>query len=205
MSDFLDRADHFIKLEEAIERAEVELKSGHLKAPSVISSVQETRSHEKDVSKRDMTKFCRFHGDYGHDTNKCNNLKQEIEFLIRKNNAHVQKYVKTNQNQRVAQTDNNQDLLPPPVDGHVQVRSCPGDSGKARERYARTLQHEQEEDVLVIEERKHKIPQEWEPPIMFNDEDAVKINFPYNDLFQIANKMVARTMIDNGAYANILF
>ncbi|XP_030485376.2 uncharacterized protein LOC115702068 [Cannabis sativa] len=165
---------------------------------------------KKDVSKRDMTKFCRFHGDSGHDTNKCNNQKQEIEFLIRKNNSHVQKYVKADQNQR---GDNNQDLLPPLVDGHLQViiggPHITGDSGKARERYALTVQHEQDEVVLAVEERKPKIPRAGEPTITFSDEDAVKISFPHNDPLvvevQIANKMVARTMIDNGTSANILF
>ncbi|XP_060961940.1 uncharacterized protein LOC133032118 [Cannabis sativa] len=165
---------------------------------------------KKDVSNRDITKFCHFHGDYGHDTNECNNLKREIEFLIRKNNRHVQKYVKVNQNQR---GDNNQDVLPPPVDGHLQViiggSHIARDSGKARERYARTVQHEQEEVVLAIEGRKSKIPRAWEPTITFNDEDTVKIRFSHNDPLvveiQIANKMVARTMIDNRASSNILF
>ena len=36
----------------------------------------------KDMSRRDTTKFYRFHNDYGHDTNECNHLKDEIEFLI---------------------------------------------------------------------------------------------------------------------------
>jgi hypothetical protein len=70
---------------------------------------------KKDTNKRDMTKFYRFHGDYGHDTNECYNLKREIELLIKKNNPHLQKYVKANQGQ------NNQDLMPPPIDGHLQV------------------------------------------------------------------------------------
>ncbi|XP_060968457.1 uncharacterized protein LOC133036008 [Cannabis sativa] len=137
---------------------------------------------KKDSSKRDMTKFCRFHGDYGHDTNECNNLKREIEFLIRKNNLHVQKYVKADQNQRA---NNNQDLLPPPVDGHLQIiigdPHIAGNSGKARERYARTLQHEQEEVILVAEKRKPKILRAGEPTITFSDEDAVMINFQHND------------------------
>ncbi|KAM6542915.1 hypothetical protein CsatB_007362 [Cannabis sativa] len=151
---------------------------------------------KKDVSKRDMTKFCRFHGDYGHDNNECNNLKRKIKFLIRKNNPYLQKYVKTDQSQR---NDNNQDLLPPLVDGHLQVivggPHIAGDLGKVRERYARTAQHKQEEVILAIEERKPKIPRAGRPTITFSDEDAVKIRFPHNDPFvvevQIANKMVA--------------
>ncbi|KAM6542924.1 hypothetical protein CsatB_007371 [Cannabis sativa] len=184
--------------------------------PSVYMATQSLVAYKKpapmkkDVSKRDMTKFCQFHGDYGHDTNECNNMKWEIEFLIRKNNLHVLKYVNTDQNQR---GDNNQDLLPPLVNGHLQViiggPHITRDSGKARERYARTVQHEQEEVVLAVEERKLKIPRAGEPTITFNDEDAVKIRLLHNDPLvvevQIGNKMVARTMIDNGASSNILF
>ncbi|XP_060961935.1 uncharacterized protein LOC115722696 [Cannabis sativa] len=205
MSDFLDHADGFIKLEEDIQRVEGYQKPGKSKAPSTGTSVQlphyprnsssngkqssnnnrqgngkkgkltgkieqaprenptkyiaftiltediesvymATQSPapykkpapmKKDVSKRYMTNFCRFHGDYGHDTNECKNLKREIKFLIRKNNPHVQKYINVDQNQR---GDNNQDLLQPPVDGHLQViiggPHIVGDSGKARERYA---------------------------------------------------------------------
>ncbi|XP_062119014.1 uncharacterized protein LOC133832722 [Humulus lupulus] len=48
----------------------------------------------KDASRRDMTKFCRFHNDYGHETNEYNHLNKEIEFLIRKNNAHLKRYVR---------------------------------------------------------------------------------------------------------------
>ncbi|XP_062104034.1 uncharacterized protein LOC133815183 [Humulus lupulus] len=43
----------------------------------------------KDVNRRDMTKLCWFHNDYSHETNECNHLKEEIEILIRQNNAHL--------------------------------------------------------------------------------------------------------------------
>ena len=46
----------------------------------------------KDISKRDTTKFYHFHNDYGHDTNECNQLKDEIEFLIRQ--GHLRRYVR---------------------------------------------------------------------------------------------------------------
>ncbi|XP_062075472.1 uncharacterized protein LOC133779535 [Humulus lupulus] len=49
----------------------------------------------KDVNRRDMTKFYQFHNDYGHETNECNHLKEEIEFLIRKNNAHLKSMAPT--------------------------------------------------------------------------------------------------------------
>ncbi|XP_030508930.1 uncharacterized protein LOC115723582 [Cannabis sativa] len=283
MVEFLDRADGFIKLEEARQRADIEPKPGQLPdVPSVGAPTQspqypssltpsEKRSNnngkqdneekgkftgkvehtprenaskftafsvltddletiyattqsmvpykkptpmKNDVSKRDTSKFCHFHADYDHDTNDCNNLKREIEFLIRKNNLHVQKYIKADHNQRAAEADNNQDLImPSQVDGYLQViiggPHLAGDSGKAQERYARTLQHEQKEVVLAVEERKQKIPRVGEPTITFTEADDVHICFPHNDPLvvevEIANKTVARTMIDNGASSNILF
>ncbi|KAK1397109.1 hypothetical protein POM88_006972 [Heracleum sosnowskyi] len=37
-----------------------------------------------DPEKRDKNKYCRYHKDSGHDTDDCRQLKDEIEFLIRK-------------------------------------------------------------------------------------------------------------------------
>ncbi|XP_060963703.1 uncharacterized protein LOC133033115 [Cannabis sativa] len=236
MSDFLDRADGFIKLEEAIHRAEVEQKPSQPKVPSVGTSVQLPQypkssnssgkwsnnnnrqgngkkgkfvGETEQAPRENTTKFTAF-SVLTEDIKTVYMATQSLAPGIRKNNPHVQKYVKADQNQK---GDNNKDLLPPPVDGHLQViirgPHIAGDSGKARERYARTVQHEQEEVVLAVEERKPKIPRAGEPTITFSDEDDVKISFPHNDPLvvevQIANKMVARTMIDNGASTNILF
>ena len=54
----------------------------------------------KDISKRDMMKFCRFHNGYGHDTNLCNQLKDEIEFLIRQ--GHLRRYVRVVEGSQLA-------------------------------------------------------------------------------------------------------
>ncbi|KAL8115421.1 hypothetical protein AgCh_022058 [Apium graveolens] len=39
---------------------------------------------KEDPTKLDKSKYCRFHKDVGHDTDECRQLKDEIEFLIRK-------------------------------------------------------------------------------------------------------------------------
>ncbi|KAM6551302.1 hypothetical protein CsatB_001110 [Cannabis sativa] len=209
MSDFLDRPEGFIKLEEAIQRAEGEPKPRKAKAPSTGMSTQLPHypSNSSSNGKRSNNNNRQGNGKKGKFAGKIEQaprenqaeytaftiLTEDIESvymgtqslapykkpapmrkdvtkrnMAKKNNRHVQKYVKADQNQRV---DNNQDLLPPPVYGHLEViiggSPIAGDSGKARERFPH------------------------------NDPLVVKV--------QIANKMVARTMIDNGASFNILF
>uniref|UniRef100_A0A803PSB2 Reverse transcriptase domain-containing protein n=1 Tax=Cannabis sativa TaxID=3483 RepID=A0A803PSB2_CANSA len=52
---------------------------------------------KNELSKRDISKFCRFHNDFNHDTNECQNMKSKIEFVIRKNNPHLHCYVQNDQ------------------------------------------------------------------------------------------------------------
>ncbi|KAM6563178.1 hypothetical protein CsatB_023176 [Cannabis sativa] len=47
----------------------------------------------KELGKRDINKFCCYHNNYDHDTNDCNQLRDEIEFLIRQKLVTLQKYV----------------------------------------------------------------------------------------------------------------
>ncbi|XP_060972507.1 uncharacterized protein LOC133038392 [Cannabis sativa] len=206
MTDFLNHVEGFIKLEEAIQRAEVEQNPSKSKSPSTGTSVQvphypnnsssnDKRSNNNNKSGNGMK------GKFTSETEQAPRenqakyttftiLTEDIESVYMATHSLApykklgpmkkDKYVKTDQNQR---NDNNQDLLPPP--------------------------HEQEEVIVAVEERKPKIPRPGGPTITFSDEDAVKIRFPHNDPFvvevQIANKIVARTMIDNGASSNILF
>ena len=37
-----------------------------------------------DPAKRDNTKYCEFHRDYGHRKDDCIQLRKEIEYLIRR-------------------------------------------------------------------------------------------------------------------------
>ncbi|XP_062080704.1 uncharacterized protein LOC133785490 [Humulus lupulus] len=205
--EFLDWAEEFINLEEAKRKAVVSYR----RPPSI----------RKDVNKWDMTKFCRFHNDYGHETNECNHLKEKIEFLIRQNNAHLKSYVwsavdqhpQQPPQQQSQQYQSNHPLLLPPVASQLDMicgeLHLAKNSGKARERYACSLRHEQEEDALAVQERTPKQPRYECEPITLSDEDTSHIHHPHNDFFvvevQIANMIVAQTMIDHGSSANILF
>ncbi|XP_057975258.1 uncharacterized protein LOC131162671 [Malania oleifera] len=50
------------------------------------------------LHKRNMSKFCTFHRDHGHDTQECIQLKKEIEVLIRR--GHLSKFIKKENPQR---------------------------------------------------------------------------------------------------------
>ena len=43
---------------------------------------QPKRLNPKSADRRDRSKFCVFHGYHGHETEECENLKQQIEALI---------------------------------------------------------------------------------------------------------------------------
>ncbi|RRT84284.1 hypothetical protein B296_00000156 [Ensete ventricosum] len=55
------------------------LDEGLLKTPNPIRT---------KIGGRDKRRYCRFHCDYGHDTEECNNLKNQIEDLIRQGLLH---------------------------------------------------------------------------------------------------------------------
>uniref|UniRef100_A0A803PTI0 Uncharacterized protein n=1 Tax=Cannabis sativa TaxID=3483 RepID=A0A803PTI0_CANSA len=84
-----------------------------------------------------------------------------------------------------------------------------GNSRKALERYARPLRHDPKAKVLEVAERPPKSQHYKCDPITFGDSDSYHVSYPYNDPLvvevQIANMMVERVMIDEGASSNILF
>ena len=46
-------------------------------------SLKWPKKMKRDPNKCNRNKYCRFHRDYGHDTDQCLDLKQQIENLIR--------------------------------------------------------------------------------------------------------------------------
>ncbi|XP_062100634.1 uncharacterized protein LOC133806560 [Humulus lupulus] len=240
--EFLDRADEFIKLEEAIQIFDQADQAGTSAAPAKNSganfnqnlTTNESRTEVfqatqaevpyrkpapigKDISKRDTNEFYRFHNDYVHDTNECNQLKDKIEFLIHQNHQAMRRYIHHPVDQQSTATGTldalAQPLLPALVAGQLDMvcggPHLAGDSRKALERYTQTLRHEPGEDVLAIKERTPKMPCYECKPITFTEEDANHVRFLHNDPLvikaQIANIIVARTTVDHDCSVNILF
>ena len=65
-------------------------------------------------AKRDNTRYCEFHRDYGHRTDDCIQLKKEIEYLIRR--GYLRRFIAP-EGQAQAQA---QSLPPPPRQAATQ-------------------------------------------------------------------------------------
>jgi len=71
----LGRNQHYMPLNEPLDQVLMQIKDD--------LSLQWLEKMKGDASKRNKNKYCRFHKDHEHDTNKCYDLKQQVENLIR--------------------------------------------------------------------------------------------------------------------------
>ena len=68
---------------------------------------------KSDPATRENTRYCEFHGDYGHSTDDCIQLKREIEYLIRR--GYLRLFIAPkNQSQNQAQNQALAQQPPPP-------------------------------------------------------------------------------------------
>ncbi|XP_024026717.1 uncharacterized protein LOC112093116 [Morus notabilis] len=172
---------------------------------------------KSDPSRRNQKKFCRFHGDVGHHTNDCADLKDEIERVIRegrlqefraerrpRNDSHGGQ----NDGRRREKNQRPEDREPVGV-----IRIVLGDPyiGGDSMRSQKDYDHEARE---VYQERfwsvsAAKTPRYSHTDVAFNEDDASGVHFPHNDALvveaMIENHTVCRILVDNGCSVDLLY
>ncbi|KAL8115462.1 hypothetical protein AgCh_022089 [Apium graveolens] len=169
-----------------------------------------------DPAKLDKGKYCRFHKDVGHDTDECRQLKDEIEFFIRK--GRLNKYTgdggeknnngrKNFEDRRRDQDDQGRNPQPrgprrprgPVINTIFGGPTAAGLSKNSRKAYTREVMH------IVGEAPKRA---RTEVTLAFDDFDLEGVKFPHDDLLVITpiigNSPVKRVLVDNGASVDIL-
>ncbi|XP_024024138.1 uncharacterized protein LOC112092366 [Morus notabilis] len=138
-----------------------------------------------DPSRRNQKKYCRFHGDVGHHTKDCADLKDEIERVILEGRLQELKAERRPRN-----------------DGHGG-----GDSRRSQKDYAheaRGVYHERFWSVSAV-----KILRFSSADVAFNEDDASGVHFPHNDALvveaMIGNHTVCRILVDNGSSVDLLY
>ena len=159
-----------------------------------------------DPSKRSKDKYCHFHGDHGHNTFKCYDLKQQIEALIRQ--GKLQRFIskeKAYPPQEQVAKRHNEHPKPPIEDIKMIVggTAASGSSKKARKTYLRMVQNVQLAGFVP------KITRVDNPIIGFSDEDARHLHHPHDDALvvsiQVGDYNTHRVLVDNGSSADILY
>ena len=161
-----------------------------------------------DPARRDDTKYCEFHKDYGHQTDDCIRLKKEIEYLIQR--GHLSRYVASEGRERVQPQPPRQ---PTPVQhqpplGEIHVISGGfaegGESSSARKAHLRSIRSGEALEVQTVS----KLPR-LDTTITFSDLDMESCQHPHDDPLMIktiiANKTIHRVLVDNGSSADIIF
>ena len=161
-----------------------------------------------DPAKRDMTKYCDFHRDHGHQKDECIQLKKEIKFLIRR--GHLRRYVALEYQSRAppppprksAPAQHQQPL------GEINVISGGfvggGESSSTRKAHLRSFRSGETLEVQAVS----KLPR-LDTTITFSDADLEGCQHPHDDPLVIrvviANKTVHRVLINNGSSTDIIF
>ncbi|CAL8996243.1 unnamed protein product, partial [Prunus brigantina] len=154
-----------------------------------------------DPDKRDINKYCAFHGTHGHTTNNCFAGKAQLEELVRE--GHCTEFVAKQAIQRIEDRDTAKE----PPQKVIRINTILADA---------------KESGLTSKEKKRKIkqaamisqvttdlpPAEDDPVIGFRKKDLIGLDTPHNDALvisiQIAQAMVDRIHVDEGSAANIL-
>ncbi|XP_024025492.1 uncharacterized protein LOC112092772 [Morus notabilis] len=174
-----------------------------------------TRTYEVG-SKPEESEYCRFHGDVGHNTNDCTNLKDEIERLICEGRLQEFKADKRgdghrNGGQRWEDNRRREDREPVGVirttHGGPYLR---GDSRRSQKNYAYEARQVYQERFWNLSTAKPtKVAKFGGTEVVFTEEDVTGVHFPHNDALvveaMVGNHIICRILVDNGSSVDILY
>ena len=153
-------------------------------------------------NKRNKSKYCRFHRDYGHDTNECYDLKQQIENLIRQ--GKLRHFV--GRDHKDEKLKGKMEESSRPLLGEIRIimrGNLMGQSSKSKKTYLKVVQNVQ----LSGWSPRTRLMDEL--AISFTEEDAEKIHHPHDDAIVItlliADYTTRRVLVDNGSSTDILY
>ncbi|XP_057969488.1 uncharacterized protein LOC131158638 [Malania oleifera] len=156
--------------------------------------------------KRDMSKFCQFHRDHGHDTEECIQLKNKIKALIKR--GYLSRFIKKEdrQGEPREQKRPNGDEKEEQIIGEITVIfggfASGKDSGGARKRYAKKVLSMEKGEPSGKRNKQDEV-------IIFDSGDEEGVQQPHNDALLlsllVANYKVRRVLIDNGSSTNVMF
>ena len=153
-----------------------------------------------DPSKRPRDKYCHFDRDYGHNTTKCYDLKQQIEALIRE--GKLQRLDPPQE-----QTPRRENERPRPPIGDIRIivggTTTFGSSKKARKTYLRMVQ------IVQLTSTVPKMARINNPVIRFSEDDDRRLHHPHDDSLVVSLRVgdykMHRVLVDNSSSVDILY
>ncbi|KAI3445227.1 hypothetical protein Pfo_001892 [Paulownia fortunei] len=234
--DLLARAEKYINMEEAqrMKRDEGERKRDRREPDKeregfvrklkpeerpLLPGLKWPYNHSAAPTKPKSNLLCAFHNEYGHNTDECRHLKDEIERMIRK--GWLDNWVKEEEEKEMIErkkarptwierdTKEGKAGAAPGENNYHAPRGfiqmiiggpTDGDSNRARKAYARSTPGGSKEEVHKINEGS---------VIQFVPHDMKGLQAPHNDVLVItatvANFDVARIMVGTGSLVDVLF
>nr|XP_017233105.1 PREDICTED: uncharacterized protein LOC108207158 [Daucus carota subsp. sativus] len=167
-------------------------------------SVRWPKPIRTDPEKRNKDLYCRFHKDIGHKTDDCGQLKDEIEFLIRR--GKLSKFTKDgdkNYRDNDSRGRDHDEKRTQPRGPIINIISggptAAGTSSNSRKAYAREVMN-----IVGEPPKRAKI----DYAMAFDNVDLEKVKFPHDDPLVITpvigNSSVKRVLVDNGSSVDIL-
>ncbi|XP_024039560.1 uncharacterized protein LOC112098160 [Citrus clementina] len=160
-------------------------------------------------SRRDMGRYCKFHGAHGHTTTECRDLKTQVEDLVR--NRYLDEFIDGTFPMVAStcegeQSGRNLRHEQPTVRVIAGGPTLAGDSNRSRKNYDRYAMTSKEVFFNTPAAKRARVRQ---VPIMWTDEDEEGILYPHEDALVIkatvASRKFDRILVDTGSSVDVLF